>query len=407
VEYTILDVETTGFRTTDHVIEIAARRMQLDGTIIAEFETLVNPGRSVTDTTHIHGISDRHLVGAPAFPEVAGDLDEFISQSVVVGHNVGFDIRFIRQEMARIEVDPSRWPALCTMRLSPLRGGPGRSTLENCHGSFGCAPVEGAHRASVDVGMTSEIFLAMLAGSNEETFRSLGTCDTPEWSAGLPSPCVELPASGLRHTREQLPADATISAVAATGDGAREACLALYRGALEAALEDRLLEPHEIDGLISLGTRLGVSPEQVLSISQSYFEGVVARAIADRRIDETEQRDLDTLARLFELDSGTVERLIATATPASADDEDLEGLSVCFTGGVAATRNGIPLTRADLQASAEGRGMIVKSGVSKKLDILVTSDPHSMSGKSEKARELGTRVVGVDVFIGRLGIVVD
>jgi NAD-dependent DNA ligase len=51
--------------------------------------------------------------------------------------------------------------------------------------------------------------------------------------------------------------------------------------------------------------------------------------------------------------------------------------------------------------------MIVKSGVSKKLDLLVTSDPHSMSGKSKKARELGVRIVSLESFIGELGIEVD
>jgi DNA polymerase III epsilon subunit family exonuclease len=200
VEYTVLDVETTGFKTKDRVIEIAATRLTLDGTIVSEFETLVNPGRSATDTTHIHGISDRNLVDAPQFAEIAGDLYEFCANSVVVGHNVSFDQRFIAQEMARLEESPPPWPLLCTMRLSPLRGGPSRSTLEDCHHYFGGAVVEGAHRANVDVAMTSEVFLALFARYREDTFRSLETCSGPEWlTEQLPAPGVRIPVSGPKR----------------------------------------------------------------------------------------------------------------------------------------------------------------------------------------------------------------
>lgn len=408
VEYTVLDVETTGFRTTDRIIEVAARRISLDGTIVAEYETLVNPGRSATDTTHIHGISDRHLVDAPDFAEIAGDLYAFLADSVLVGHNISFDQRFLAQETMTLGQDPDPWPALCTMRLSPLRGGPARATLENCHEHFGCPPSGEAHRASVDVAMTAAVFMAMLSDSGEETFRSLTTCSSEEWLTDKLPPALDFPLNGLRHTREDLRSDSTIGDVALTGEGAREACLELYRGAVATALEDRLLEPHEIDGLMSLGRRLGVSEEQALSISQSYFQGVAARALADGRIDDTERRDMKKLAEVLELNQETIDRLIVAAEPDTTQDaKKLEGLAVCFTGGVSATRNNVPLTRADLQASAEGRGMIVKTGVSKKLDILVTSDPHSMSGKSKKARELGTRIVAVDAFIGMLGIAVD
>ena len=121
---------------------------------------------------------------------------------------------------------------------------------------------------------------------------------------------------------------------------------------------------------------------------------------------------MEKVASILELDDTTVERLITAAKPPDAaaigaELEKLEGLSVCFTGGVDATRGGVPLTRADLQASAQGRGMIVKTGVSKKLDVLVTSDPHSMSGKSKRARELGTRIMAIETFIAAIGIEVD
>lgn len=381
--------------------------MRLDGTIVTDYETLVNPGRSATDSTRIHGITDRHLVNAPPFSEVAGDLAEVLSESVWVAHNASFDSRFLAQEFGALGERIPPWPTLCTMRLSPLRGGPSRPTLADCHSHFGRSAQQQPHRAFGDVQATSDVVACMLSPVADQPFRTLGVCESEEWQGSPPTLKCRFSPSSKRHVREQIKSEATVGAVGLAGPGALEAGLELYRDAIEAALEDRLLDAHELDGLLVLGTKLGVSPEQAISINQSYFEGVASRAIADRRIDAVEKRDMEKVAAILELDQATVNRLLAAAKPAEASSTSLDGLAVCFTGGVNATRGGQPLSRADLQASATGRGMIVKSGVSKKLDLLVTSDPHSMSGKSKKARELGVRIVSLESFIGELGIEVD
>jgi DNA polymerase III subunit epsilon len=407
VDLCVVDVETTGFRRTDRIIEIAVRRMRLDGTILIDYETLVNPGRSTNESTRIHGISDRHLVDAPNFSDVAGDLAEILNGSVWVAHNASFDSRFLAQEYGRLGAVLPLWPTLCTMRLSPLRGGPSRPSLSDCHLHFGRTAQQSAHRASGDVQTTSDILASMLGPIGDRAFRSLGVCESEEGMGQLPILNCGVAPTGKRHLREELRAEATIGEVGLSGTGAHEACLELYRGAVEAALEDRLLEAHELDGLLVLGTKLGVSPEQAVSINQSYFEGVASRAIADHRIDAIEKRDMEKVARILELDQDTVDLLLAKATPATSPSVNLEGMAVCFTGEVDATRKGRKLSRADLQASAAGRGMIVKSGVSRKLDLLVTADPYSMSGKSRKARELGVKIVSVESFITDLGIEVD
>ncbi len=407
VEFSIIDLETTGFRKTDRIIEISVVRMTLDGTVISEFETLVNPGRSASDTTHIHGITDGHLVDAPGFEEIGGDLSDVLQKSVWVAHNASFDLRFLAQEYARVGCEVPAWPSLCTMRLSPVRGGPSRPSLVDCHAHFGRSEARQAHRATGDTATTVDVLLGMLAPIQNQLFRSLGICSDPEWSGSFPDLESNLNRSGKRHVREQVRSESTIGTINHVGPGTPEPCLDLYSGAVENALEDRLLEKHELDGLLVLGTKLGISSEQAISISQSYFEGVASRALADGRIDSVERRDLEKVASILELDAETISRLMDNAKTVEAEAVDLEGKSVCFTGGVEATRGAQPLTRTDLQASASGRGMIVKSGVSKKLDLLVTADPHSMSGKPKKARELGVQIVSIESFIGALGIEVD
>jgi DNA polymerase-3 subunit epsilon len=74
----------------------------------------------------------------------------------------------------------------------------------------------------------------------------------------------------------------------------------------------------------------------------------------------------------------------------------LEGASVCFTGEMS-------LPRPELSNRAVNAGLIVKSGISKKLDVLVVADADSMSGKAKKARELGIRIVSESVFLVMLG----
>ena len=56
----VVDLETTGLwpQRSDRIIEIAVVRMNPDGTIHSEFETLVNPKRDL-GPTYIHGICRR------------------------------------------------------------------------------------------------------------------------------------------------------------------------------------------------------------------------------------------------------------------------------------------------------------------------------------------------------------
>jgi DNA ligase (NAD+) len=71
----------------------------------------------------------------------------------------------------------------------------------------------------------------------------------------------------------------------------------------------------------------------------------------------------------------------------------LKGKKVCFTG----------FRDADMEAAVEEMGGTMKSSVSKDLDLLVTADPNSTSGKAQKARSQGTKIIGVDEMRALLG----
>jgi DNA polymerase-3 subunit epsilon len=85
----------------------------------------------------------------------------------------------------------------------------------------------------------------------------------------------------------------------------------------------------------------------------------------------------------------------------------LKGLSVCFTGALVGRIDGEQITRSEATELATEAGLVVRSGVSKGLDLLVVADPDSPSGKAQRARELGTRVMAEAVFWRAIGAPID
>src|SRR4051812_21994078 len=103
--FAVVDVETTGLSPylRDRVVEVAVVLVDLQSGILDEYATLINPERDI-GPTHIHRITASDVVGAPTFAEVAGDIAERLAGSVIAGHNVRFDIGFLRSEYERIGV---------------------------------------------------------------------------------------------------------------------------------------------------------------------------------------------------------------------------------------------------------------------------------------------------------------
>ena len=97
--YVALDLETTGLNTTrDAIIEVGAVKFR-DGEEVDSFSTLVDPGRPIPyEVTLLTGITDRDVIGKPRFDQVAGPIMRFVGASPVVGHNVAFDLGFLRAQ---------------------------------------------------------------------------------------------------------------------------------------------------------------------------------------------------------------------------------------------------------------------------------------------------------------------
>lgn len=95
-KYVCLDLETTGFSSQyDEIIEICAVKVDGDREV-DRFHTLVKPENEIDEyISELTGITNELVAGAPRIETVLPAFIEFISDLVIVGHNVNFDINFI------------------------------------------------------------------------------------------------------------------------------------------------------------------------------------------------------------------------------------------------------------------------------------------------------------------------
>jgi predicted DnaQ family exonuclease/DinG family helicase len=93
-----IDIETTGLsEERDAIIEIGAVKFK-GHRVEDEWSTLVNPNRHIPEfVSGLTGISDVEVRNAPRFHEVAEQLEAFVGNTPVVGHNVRFDLGFLQR----------------------------------------------------------------------------------------------------------------------------------------------------------------------------------------------------------------------------------------------------------------------------------------------------------------------
>ncbi len=97
VTFVVVDLETTGGSAQDCAItEIGAVKVR-GGERLGEFQTLVNPGEPIPAFIAVlTGITDAMVAAAPRIATVLPAFLEFAGDAVLVAHNAGFDIGFLK-----------------------------------------------------------------------------------------------------------------------------------------------------------------------------------------------------------------------------------------------------------------------------------------------------------------------
>jgi len=160
--YTIIDIETTGFDPNfDEIIELSAIRVE-NNQIVGEFSTLVKPENEISSfITALTGITTKMLESAPKIEDAIKDYIGFIGNSILLGHNVNFDINFIYDDYYRCCEKPFSNDFIDTMRLSrkALPELP-RHRLKDLT-SYYKIKTEGEHRGVLDCHATYKIYNAL------------------------------------------------------------------------------------------------------------------------------------------------------------------------------------------------------------------------------------------------------
>ena len=125
--FVVVDLETTGGRANptepdgsdyDAITEIGAVKVR-GGVVLGELATLVDPGRSIPpQIIALTGITSAMVCNAPTIDSVLPAFLEFSRGAVLVAHNAGFDIGFLRAAARRCQIAWPRPPVLCTVRLA-------------------------------------------------------------------------------------------------------------------------------------------------------------------------------------------------------------------------------------------------------------------------------------------------
>jgi DNA polymerase III subunit epsilon len=162
LRYTVFDTETTGLNPSagDEIISVGAVRV-LGGRLLRQetFDQLVDPRRPVSPlSVKLTGIAPELLEGQPTIDAVLPAFARFCEDTVLVGHNVGFDMRFFELKQERTGVRLSQ-PVLDTLLLSAaLEPEQEDHSLEAMAARLGVSVV-GRHTALGDALLTGEIFL--------------------------------------------------------------------------------------------------------------------------------------------------------------------------------------------------------------------------------------------------------
>ncbi|MEN4098684.1 MAG: 3'-5' exonuclease [Anaerolineaceae bacterium] len=179
-----LDIETTGLNSDiDAVTEIGLVRFN-GHRVEAEWTRLINPNRPIPPAiTQLTGITNEMVRNAPPIKAVLHEIETFIGDAPIIGHNVRFDLAFLqRQRILQYN------EALDTYEMaSVLLPTASRYNLSALAQALGIPLMEDAHRALADARITHSVFLRLYEKARTLPLDLLAEivrlCEPFEWGA--------------------------------------------------------------------------------------------------------------------------------------------------------------------------------------------------------------------------------
>lgn len=161
-DFIVFDLETTGLKpATEEITEIAAVLVR-EGEIKDSFQTYVNPHKPIPpEITELTGISDETVADAPDLPEALDKFFAFMGDRVLVAHNAGFDLSFLKAACKKLDIE-REFTYIDTLEMSRIMlPHLSRFKLNILAKELQVGPFE-HHRASEDAAVLGRIWVKLL-----------------------------------------------------------------------------------------------------------------------------------------------------------------------------------------------------------------------------------------------------
>lgn len=376
-EVVVIDLETTGFDEYDRIIEVAGVVHDTESDlVVGEFETLVNPLRSITTNTSLasHQLNAAQISGAPIFSEVGPWLAKVLHRRPVIHYSNGFDNRMLNQEFIRCEIDfrvvQHASVKRTTLGLHEMAIKVGHN-LTNHHSAIADA------RAALDIAKSIG-WDAVLesAGRNEHLASDVSVTShrtLSRFQAGLTETFDLVRLSRGSEFRDLSPEDE-------------------YLFFLDECLEDLQLSENEMQRLGSLANAIGISAAERLALHERYLADIETAVLRDGYVSEGEMLLVSTFAEILGVkpainvsESGKVDlergSLISTTSTAVIDGEELSQEAL----GRIVTDMGFNFTTEFRKKDSPSL-------------LLIPNDGH-ISGKTKQALQWGVPQMSVENFL--------
>ncbi|TCC29014.1 exonuclease domain-containing protein [Kribbella speibonae] len=396
--YAVIDTETTGLLPTHRhrIIEIAVVLLDARGRVEREWVTLLNPQRDL-GPQHIHGILTADVLAAPEFRDIARQLGELLAGRMVVGHNVEFDLGFLRAEFARLGVTVPLITerSMCTMALAGYLHPGAKRTLGACCAAAGIS-IEGWHSALADTRATAELFAQYLGAFAApppwqwayEEVRRLPWPDLPGTDV---APTVRPVHAGGRHgwmsrLVDQLPrvpeppqADS-------------------YLVLLDTLLANRELTAADADQLVQVATELGMTRPQVDHLHRWYVSALATASWGTGEISPDQRSDLDQVAVMLGQRASDVDEALLRVSAGRYVVPDRPGARGYPPGSTLVFTGDMVQPREVWWDRAVAAGFVPQEAVRPDTTFVVAADVDSLSVKARAAREFGIPIISADDF---------
>ncbi len=180
--YVVFDLETTGLSPVkNRIIEFGAVKIE-KGEIVDRFSEFVNPQVPIPyNIERLTGINDGMVMEADTIEEVLPRFLEFSKDCVLVGHNVGFDCSFVKENCKRLSL-PYDFTSVDTVGMARvLLPGHAKYTLDAVAKLLSVS-LENHHRAVDDAEATAGIFQKLLVKMQQRDVQTFGAMNALEES---------------------------------------------------------------------------------------------------------------------------------------------------------------------------------------------------------------------------------